>query len=85
MTGRVRSESSRTGQALGWLGPAELPFQGLHSAIPLILCNGAGSSEPLAHDDWRGFLPYIKRHSLRPGNGVESPWQVRTGVARPCA
>ena len=50
VTGRVRSESSRTGQALGWPGLAGLPFQGLNSAVALVLCDGAGVSEPLAHD-----------------------------------
>ena len=75
MTGRVRFESSRTGQALCLPGVAELPFQGLSSAVALVLCNGAGGSEPLAHDEWGGLLPYVGRHSLRPGDGAESPRQ----------
>ena len=52
MTGRVRSESSRTGQALCWPGLGELLFQGLNLAVALVLCNGAGGSELLAHDEW---------------------------------
>lgn len=51
MTGHVRSESARTGHALGLLGPAELPLQGLNSAVALVLCNGAEGSEPFAHDE----------------------------------
>ena len=74
-TGRIRSGSSRTGQALGWPGLAGLPFQGLNSAVALVLCNGAGGSEPLAHDEWGGLLPYVGRYSLRPGDGTESPQQ----------
>ena len=75
MTGRVRSESSRTGQALGWPGLAGLPFQGLNSAVAMVLCNGAGGSEPLTHDEWGDLIPYVGRHSLRPGDGAESPRQ----------
>ena len=75
MTGRVHSESSRTGQALCWPGFAELQFQGLISAAALMLCNGAGGSEPLAHYEWEGLLPYIGRHSLRPGDAAETPRQ----------
>ena len=78
MTGRVRSESSRTGQALGWPGVAGSPFQGLNSAVALVLRNGAGDSEPLAHDEWGGRLPYVGRHSLCPGDGAESPRQGQT-------
>ena len=66
MTGRVSSESSRTGQALGWPGLARLPFQGLNSAVALVFCDGTGGSEPLAHDEWGGLLPYFGRNSLRP-------------------
>ena len=75
MTGRVRSGSSRTGQALGWPGLAGLPFQGLNSAVVLVLCNGAGGSEPLAHDEWGCLLPCNGRHSLGPGDGAKSPRQ----------
>ena len=75
MTGRVRSESSRTRPALCWPGIEGLPFQGLNSAVALVLCNGAGGSEPLAHDEWGGLLPYVRRNSLRPGDGAESPRQ----------
>ena len=38
MTDRVRSLSSRSGQALCWLRIAEIPLQGLTSAVALVLC-----------------------------------------------
>ena len=43
--------------------------------MALVLCDAAGGSEPLAHDEWGGLLPYVGRHSLRPGDGAESPRQ----------
>ena len=70
MTGRVRSEASRSGQALCWPGLAGLPCQGLNSAVALV----SGGSELLAHDEL-GVLPYIGMHSLRPRKGAESPRQ----------
>ena len=74
VTGRVRSESSRTGQALGWPGLAGVPFQELNSASVLVLCNGAGGSDPLAHDECGGgLLPYVVWHSLRQGDGAVPP------------
>ena len=75
VTGRVRSESSRTGQALGWPGLAGLPSQGLiqlwHWCYVTVL--GALSFLPLMSEG--GLLPYVGRHSLRPGDGAESPRQ----------
>ena len=54
VTGRVRSVSSRSGQALCWPSVAEVPLQSLKSAVALVLCLCAGGSEQLAHDEWRG-------------------------------
>ena len=53
MTGRVRSVSSRSGQALCWPSVAEVPLQALKSAAALVLCLCAGDSEQLAHE-WGG-------------------------------
>ena len=50
VTGRVRSVSSRSGQALGWPSVAEVPLQALNSALALVLCICAGGPEQLAHD-----------------------------------
>ena len=87
LIGRIRSGSSRTGQALGWPGLAGLPFQGLNSAVALVLCDGAGGSEPLAHDEWGGLLPYVVRHCLLPGDGAETfhngQWGLRGAERRP--
>ena len=61
MTGRVRSLSSRSGQALCWPRIAEIPLQGLMSAVALILCTQTGVSELLAHNEWGGvFFPLRK-------------------------
>ena len=81
MTGSVRSESSRTGQALGWPGLGGLPFQGLNSAVALVLYNGAGGSEPLAHNEWGGYssLPRKVFPASRGWGGITT---TGTGVAR---
>ena len=62
VTGRVRSLSSRSGQALCWSRIiAEIPLRGLTSAVALVLCIHTGVSELLAHDEWGGvFLPLRK-------------------------
>ena len=58
VTGRVRSVSSRSGQALCWPSVADVPLQALKSAAALVLCLCAGGSEQLAHDEWGGaFFP----------------------------
>ena len=54
MTGRVRSLSSRSGQALCSPRIAVIPLQGLMSAVTLVLCTHTGVSELLAHDEWGG-------------------------------
>ena len=54
VTGRVRSLSSRSGQALCWPRIAEIPLQELTSAVALVLCIRTEVSELLAHDEWRG-------------------------------
>ena len=54
MTGRVRSLSSRSGQAPCWPRIAEVPLQGLQSVGAFVLCTRAGVSERLAHDEWGG-------------------------------
>ena len=41
-------------QALCWLRIAEIPLQGLVSAVALVLCIHTGVSELLAHDEGRG-------------------------------
>ena len=52
--GRIRSLSSRSGQAFCWLRIAEIPLQGLTSAVALVSCIHTGVSELIAHDEWRG-------------------------------
>ena len=52
VTDRVRSLSSRSGQAPCWPRIAEVPLQGLKSAGAFVLCPRAGVSERLAHDEW---------------------------------
>ena len=42
VTGRVRSESSRSGQALCWPSIAEVPLQALKSAVALVLLRRGG-------------------------------------------
>ena len=46
--------TSRSGQALCWPRIAEIPLQGLTSAIALVLCIHTGVSELLGHDGWEG-------------------------------
>ena len=58
VTGRVRSLSSRSGQALCWLRIAEIPLRGLTSPVALVLCIHTAISELLGHDEWGGgFFP----------------------------
>ena len=80
VTGRVRSLSSRSGQALCWPRIAEIPLQGLTSAIALVLCIHTGVSELLAHDEWGGPLSPQERHFLRPEDGAELPQQGQSRV-----
>ena len=54
VTGRVRSLSSPSGQALCWLRIVEMPLQGLTSAVALVLCIHTVISELLGHDEWGG-------------------------------
>ena len=56
VTDHPRSLSSRSGQALCWPRIAEIPLQGLTSAVALVLCIHTGVSELLAHDEWGGLL-----------------------------
>ena len=52
--GRVRSLSSRPEQALYWPRIAEIPLQGLTSAVALVLYIHTGVSKLLAHDEEGG-------------------------------
>ena len=54
MTGRVRSLSSRTGQAPCWPIIVEVPLQGLSSAGAFVSGTRAGVYEQLTHDEWVG-------------------------------
>ena len=45
---------SRSGQSLCWPRIAEIPLQGLTSAVAVVLCIHTGVSELLAHDEWEG-------------------------------
>ena len=54
MTGRVRSLSSRSGQAPCWPRIAEVSLQGLNSAGAFVSGTRAEVSERLAHDQWVG-------------------------------
>ena len=63
MTGRVRSLSSRSGQALCWPRIAEISLQGLTSVVALILCIHTGVSELLAHDEW-GRSPFLSEKAF---------------------
>ena len=60
VTGRVRSLSSRSGQALCWPRITEPPLQGLTSAVALLVYIHTGVSELLAHDEWGVFFPLRK-------------------------
>ena len=61
VTARVRSLSSRSGQALCWPRIAGIPLQRLTSAVVLLLYIYTGVSELLAHDEWGGvFFPLRK-------------------------
>ena len=61
MTGRVRLVSSRSGQSLCWPSAAGVPLQALKSAVALVLCICAGSSEQLAHDEWGGSFSLFRK------------------------
>ena len=64
MTGRVRSLSSRSGQASCLSRIAGVPLQGLKSAAAFVLCTCAGVSGILVHDEWRGsYVPSEKAFS----------------------
>ena len=53
VTGRVRSLSSRSGQASCLSKIAEVLLEGLKSAAAVVLCTCAGVSELLVHDEKR--------------------------------
>ena len=76
MTGRVCSESSRSGQALCWPSIAEVPLQVLKSATALVLCLCAGGSEQLAHVKWGGS-PFLFRKAF----SAPRKWGGITAVA----
>ena len=78
MTGRVRSLSSRSGQAPWWPRIAEVPLRGLKSAGAFVSGTRAGVSKRLAHDKWGDLLFPQKRHFLRPENGAEVPLQEQS-------
>ena len=52
-------------QALCWPRIAEIPLQGLTSAVALVLCIHTGVSELLAHDECGGSSFLLERHSQR--------------------
>ena len=79
VTGRVRSLSSRSGQALCCPRIAEIPLQGLTSAVALVLCIHTGVAELLGHDEWGGLLSPQERPFLRPENRAEWPQQGQSG------
>ena len=54
MTGRVRSLSSRSGQASCWPRIAEVPLQGVNPAGAFVSGTRAGVSERLVHDERGG-------------------------------
>ena len=58
-------------EAFCWPRIAEIPLQGLTSAVALILCIHTGVSGLLAHDEWGGLLSPQEMHFLRPENGAE--------------
>ena len=61
MTGRVRSESSRFGQALCWPTVAEVPYRVLNSVAALVLCFRAEGSEQPAHNEWVGSSSLVRK------------------------
>ena len=89
VTVRVRSLSSRSGQASCLSRIARVPFQGLKSAVAFVLCICAGVSELLAHDEWGGSsLPSEKVFSASRGWGGMSatgPIAVQLCVTRTTA
>ena len=52
-------------QALCWPRIAEMPLQGLTSAVALVLCIHTGVSELLAHDEWGESSFLLERYSQR--------------------
>ena len=61
VAGRVRSLSSRSGQASCWPRITETPLQGLKSAGAFLFCTRAGVSGLPAHDEWGGSsFPFRK-------------------------
>ena len=52
-------------QALCWPRIAEIPLQGLTSAVALVLCIHTGVSELLAQDGWGGSSFLLERYSQR--------------------
>ena len=62
-------------QAFCWPRIAEIPLQGLTSAVALVSCIHTGVSELLAHDEWGGLLSPQERHFVRLENEVELPQQ----------
>ena len=52
--------SSRSGQALCCPRIAEIPLQGLASAVALVLCIHTGVSELLGRDEWGVFFSFRK-------------------------
>ena len=83
MTGRVRSLSSRSGQAPYWPRIVEVPLRGLKSAGAFVSGTRAGVSERLAHDEWGGSsFPSEKAFSAsRKWCGMTAAGAV---VVRPC-
>ena len=67
-------------QALCWPKIAEMPLQGLVSAVALVLCIHTGVSELLAHDEWGGsYFLFRKAFSASCERGTEG---VVTGRVR---
>ena len=89
MTGRVRSISSRSGQAPCWPRIAQVPLQGLNSEGAFVSGTRAGVSERLAHDKWVGsYFPSEKAFSASrkwPGMTAAGAAAVRICEARTTA
>ena len=58
-------------QTLCWPRIAEIPLQGLTSAVALVLCIHTAVSELLGHDEWGALLSPQQRHFLHPENGAD--------------
>ena len=61
MTNRVRSSSSRSGQASYLSRIAGVPLQGLKSAVVFVLCTLARVSDLLAHDECGGGVFSLRK------------------------